>query len=167
MAKRGPGRQVALYEYHALCQHFGFCDGNVLSLTSHFLVIGAYPPTGTYDECTTVEDRPRALKPFRRSHCHARTPSTGSAVRCRNSGKNRGDRIRRPLPYRRHLGTCVCGAGGHPASEKLRRSVRSRAFRCARDGPSRAVMTGDTPYDAKATRAAGVSALGVLTGGFF
>ena len=27
-----------------------------------FLVIGAYPRTGTYDECTTVEDRPRALK---------------------------------------------------------------------------------------------------------
>ena len=32
--------------------------------------------------------------------------------------------------------------------------------------PSRAVMTGDTPYDAQAARAAGVSALGVLTGGF-
>lgn len=27
-------------------------------------------------------------------------------------------------------------------------------------------MTGDTPYDAEAARAAGVSALGVLTGGF-
>lgn len=26
------------------------------------LVVGAYPPVGTYDECTTVEDRPRALK---------------------------------------------------------------------------------------------------------
>jgi hypothetical protein len=29
-------------------------------------------------------------------------------------------------------------------------------------GPGRAVMTGDTPYDARAARAAGVSALGVL-----
>jgi uncharacterized protein YjlB len=27
-----------------------------------FLVIGAYPPVGTYDVCTTVEDRRRALK---------------------------------------------------------------------------------------------------------
>ena len=32
--------------------------------------------------------------------------------------------------------------------------------------PSRVVMTGDTPYDAEAARGAGVSALGVLTGGF-
>jgi HAD superfamily hydrolase (TIGR01549 family) len=31
---------------------------------------------------------------------------------------------------------------------------------------TRVIMTGDTPYDAKAARAAGVSALGVLTGGF-
>jgi phosphoglycolate phosphatase-like HAD superfamily hydrolase len=33
-------------------------------------------------------------------------------------------------------------------------------------GARRAVMTGDTPYDAEAARAAGVSGLGVLTGGF-
>lgn len=33
-----------------------------LGADNDFLVIGAYPPTGTYDECTTVEDRPRALK---------------------------------------------------------------------------------------------------------
>jgi phosphoglycolate phosphatase-like HAD superfamily hydrolase len=32
--------------------------------------------------------------------------------------------------------------------------------------PDRVVMTGDTPYDAEAARGAGVSALGVLTGGF-
>jgi phosphoglycolate phosphatase-like HAD superfamily hydrolase len=32
--------------------------------------------------------------------------------------------------------------------------------------PARAVMTGDTPYDAEAARGAGVSALGLLTGGF-
>ena len=26
-----------------------------------FLVVGAYPPTGTYDECTSLEDRKKAL----------------------------------------------------------------------------------------------------------
>jgi uncharacterized protein YjlB len=33
-----------------------------LAARDGFLVIGAYPPAGTYDECTTSEDRPRALK---------------------------------------------------------------------------------------------------------
>jgi uncharacterized protein YjlB len=33
-----------------------------LSAAGDFLVVGAYPPAGTYDECTAVEDRPRALK---------------------------------------------------------------------------------------------------------
>jgi uncharacterized protein YjlB len=33
-----------------------------LSAEEGFLVVGAYPPAGTYDECTTMEDRPRALK---------------------------------------------------------------------------------------------------------
>jgi hypothetical protein len=33
-----------------------------LFTAANFLVVGAHPPVGTYDECTTVEDRPRALK---------------------------------------------------------------------------------------------------------
>jgi uncharacterized protein YjlB len=33
-----------------------------LSADADFLVVGAYPAAGTYDECRTVEDRPRALK---------------------------------------------------------------------------------------------------------
>jgi uncharacterized protein YjlB len=33
-----------------------------VSADGDFLVVGAYPPSGTYDECTTAEDRKRALK---------------------------------------------------------------------------------------------------------
>ena len=33
-----------------------------LFASDDFLVVGAYPPRGTYDECTSIEDRPRALK---------------------------------------------------------------------------------------------------------
>jgi uncharacterized protein YjlB len=33
-----------------------------LAADKDFLVVGAYPATGTYDECTTAEDRKRALK---------------------------------------------------------------------------------------------------------
>jgi phosphoglycolate phosphatase-like HAD superfamily hydrolase len=43
--------------------------------------------------------------------------------------------------------------------------VRLAAERLGVD-PAHAVMTGDTPYDAEAARGAGVSAMGLLTGGF-
>jgi uncharacterized protein YjlB len=33
-----------------------------LAASADFLVVGAYPPSGTYDECTTSEDHARALK---------------------------------------------------------------------------------------------------------
>jgi uncharacterized protein YjlB len=33
-----------------------------LTASSDFLVVGAYPPTGTYDECTKSEDHRQALK---------------------------------------------------------------------------------------------------------
>jgi uncharacterized protein YjlB len=33
-----------------------------LTASSDFLVVGAYPPSGTYDECTKSEDHGRALK---------------------------------------------------------------------------------------------------------
>jgi uncharacterized protein YjlB len=33
-----------------------------ISASDDFLVIGAYPPAGKYDECTSIEDHERALK---------------------------------------------------------------------------------------------------------
>jgi uncharacterized protein YjlB len=33
-----------------------------MSAEEDFLVVGAYPPADTYDECTTAENRPRALQ---------------------------------------------------------------------------------------------------------
>jgi uncharacterized protein YjlB len=33
-----------------------------LAASKDFLVVGAYPPSGTYDECTKSEDHARALK---------------------------------------------------------------------------------------------------------
>jgi uncharacterized protein YjlB len=32
-----------------------------LKASEDFLVVGAYPPSGTYDECTSLEDRKKAL----------------------------------------------------------------------------------------------------------
>jgi uncharacterized protein YjlB len=49
-----------------------------LSASDDFLVVGAYPPTGTYDECTTVEDRPRALKTILKVGMPRRDPVYGS-----------------------------------------------------------------------------------------
>ena len=33
-----------------------------LSADDNFLFVGAYPPAGTYEECTTLQERPRAQK---------------------------------------------------------------------------------------------------------
>jgi hypothetical protein len=65
---RRPGRRKARELVRARKPHTvrfkddGLVPNHPLSASEEFLVIGAYPPAGTYDECTTVEDRSRSLK---------------------------------------------------------------------------------------------------------
>jgi uncharacterized protein YjlB len=49
-----------------------------LAADDDFLVIGAYPLAGTYDECTTVEVRPRALKTIPRGALPRKEPVYGT-----------------------------------------------------------------------------------------
>ncbi|MCP1762427.1 cupin domain-containing protein [Bradyrhizobium japonicum] len=49
-----------------------------LSRDDDFLVVGAYPPAGTYDECTAVEDHPRALKTISRVGAPRKDPVYGA-----------------------------------------------------------------------------------------
>ena len=50
-----------------------------LSADDDFLVVGAYPPTGAYDECTTAEDRKRALKTISKVSRPRKDPVYGAA----------------------------------------------------------------------------------------
>jgi uncharacterized protein YjlB len=49
-----------------------------LSADDDFLVVGAYPATGTYDECTAVEDRSRALKTIPKVQVPRKDPVYGA-----------------------------------------------------------------------------------------
>ncbi|MCP3401882.1 MULTISPECIES: cupin domain-containing protein [unclassified Bradyrhizobium] len=49
-----------------------------LSADKYFLVVGAYPWTGRYDECTTVEDRSRALKTIPKVPVPRKDPAYGA-----------------------------------------------------------------------------------------
>jgi len=46
-----------------------------------FLVVGAYPPTGTYNECTMQEDREKALKTIPKVTRPRKDPPTASKDR--------------------------------------------------------------------------------------
>ncbi len=47
-----------------------------LGASSDFLVVGAYPPSGTYDECTKAKNMPPRSKRSPRSAVRARIPYT-------------------------------------------------------------------------------------------
>jgi uncharacterized protein YjlB len=49
-----------------------------LSASKDFLVIGAYPPTGKYDECTTSEDHERAITTIRKVTLPRKDPVYGT-----------------------------------------------------------------------------------------
>jgi uncharacterized protein YjlB len=49
-----------------------------LDASTDFLVVGAYPPSGKYDECTTSEDHARALKTIPRVGRPRKDPVYGS-----------------------------------------------------------------------------------------
>jgi len=49
-----------------------------LGASADFLVVGAYPPAGTYDECTTIGDHPRAVKTIARVGVPRKDPVYGS-----------------------------------------------------------------------------------------
>ncbi|MDI6029527.1 cupin [Corticibacterium sp. UT-5YL-CI-8] len=50
-----------------------------LSASDDFLVVGAYPPEGTYDECTSQEDHPQAVKSIRKVRKPEMDPVYGRA----------------------------------------------------------------------------------------
>lgn len=52
-----------------------------VSASEDLLVVGAYPPTGTYDECTTSEDHKQAVKTIRRVPRPRRDPVYGARGR--------------------------------------------------------------------------------------
>ena len=51
-----------------------------LKASGDFLVVGAYPASGAYDECKSREDREKALPAIDRVAAHARTPYTERTV---------------------------------------------------------------------------------------
>jgi mannose-6-phosphate isomerase-like protein (cupin superfamily) len=48
-----------------------------LEASGDFLVVGAYPPAGVYDECTSLDDRPKALPAISRAAGPRKDPVYG------------------------------------------------------------------------------------------
>ena len=63
-----------------------------LSADRNFLVVGAYPSSGVYDECTTAEDRERALKTIPKVSRPRKDPVYGTSGALRTLWKKSSSR---------------------------------------------------------------------------
>ena len=66
-----------------------------LFASKDFLVIGAYPPSGTYDECTSSEDHKRALTTIPKVGRPRKDPVYGAEGPIVDLWKKQGRRARR------------------------------------------------------------------------
>jgi uncharacterized protein YjlB len=61
----------------------------LIRASRNFLVVGAYPPNGTYDECTDSRDRPDAIKRIAKVKKPAKDPAYGTEAGLRLLWKSR------------------------------------------------------------------------------
>ena len=91
-----------------------------LKASGDFLVVGAYPPTGTFDICTTPGTAKRRWSRSRKSRIRARILSTARRGR-------------------------LCGPGASPFIDKAQRSGARRFARVRIDQDERAATVADIP----------------------
>jgi len=82
-----------------------------LRASKDLLVVGAYPPSGTYDECRgSPQERERALKSIAKQPLPAKDPVYGQTAPCSQRGKGR----RRPALSDDKYAALSLRTGNHP-----------------------------------------------------